>query len=114
MRDWGAAPPIPIIRRSRSSSGISMTEFQRIVVVIDPTAATQPGLDRGTRLARQLRAKLELFICDYDSSLMESRALDAGAIAKARAARLDAHLRRLRELAAPLTAAGLHGPGAAR
>jgi universal stress protein E len=84
-----------------------MTEFRRIVVVIDPTAATQPGLDRGTRLARQVRAKLELFICDYDSSLTESRALDAGAIAKARAALLDAHLRRLRELAAPLTAEGL-------
>jgi len=84
-----------------------MTTFRRVLVVIDPTATTQPGLERGARLAKQLRAKLELFICDYDPLLTESRVLDAGAVAKARAALLDSHLRRLHELAAPLQSAGL-------
>ncbi|HUL83830.1 MAG TPA: universal stress protein [Gammaproteobacteria bacterium] len=84
-----------------------MTAFRRILVVIDPTTATQPGLERGARLAKQLGAKLELFICDYNPLLTESRALDAGAVARARAALLDSDLRRLHELAAPLQSAGL-------
>jgi universal stress protein E len=84
-----------------------MADFKRILVVIDPTAAAQPGLERAARLAKQGRARLELFICDYDPLLTESRVLDAEAVAKARAALLDAHLRRLNELAAPLQASGL-------
>jgi universal stress protein E len=84
-----------------------MTDFQRILVVIDPTAASQPGLDRAARLGKQLRARLELFICDYEPLHHESRVLDKDALAKARAALLDAHRRRLRELAAPLQTAGL-------
>jgi len=84
-----------------------MADFQRILVVIDPTAAAQPGLERAARLAKQVRARLELFICDYDPQLTESRVLDAEAVAKARAALLDAHVRRLHELAAPLQAGGL-------
>jgi universal stress protein E len=90
-----------------------MTKPQRILVVIDPTAAAQPALERAAWIAKRLPASLELFICDYDPLLSESRVLEPDALEKARAATLDAHLRRLRDLAAPLQAAGLDASVAA-
>jgi universal stress protein E len=84
-----------------------MKKPQRILVVIDPTAAAQPALERAAGLAKRLNARLELFICDYDPLHAESRVLEPDALAKARTALLDAHLRRLHDLAEPLQAAGL-------
>jgi universal stress protein E len=88
-----------------------MAKPQRILVVIDPTANAQPALERATWFARRLPAELELLINDYDSVLGETgthaRRLNADAVAKARATRLDSHLSRLRALAAPLQAEGL-------
>jgi universal stress protein E len=80
---------------------------QRILVVVDPTAAAQPALQRSAALAKRSGARLDLFICDYDPELRESRMLDPGAVAKARAALLEARLRRLEELAAPLRTNGI-------
>src|SRR5215471_4378599 len=89
-----------------SHRGASMAKPQRILVVIDPTADAQPALERATWLARHLSAELEIFINDYDAALSPSatqaRGLNAQAAAKARAARLDPHFKRLRALAAPL------------
>jgi universal stress protein E len=87
-----------------------MAKTQRILVVIDPTASTQPALERAAWLAKRLSAKLELLINDYDARLRQTahaRGLNAEAAAKALAARLDSHLQRLRTLAAPLQAQGL-------
>jgi universal stress protein E len=88
-----------------------MGKPQRIVAVIDPTASAQPALERAAWLARRLPAQLELLINDYDPILGQAgthaRGLNADAAAKARAARLDAQLARLRALAAPLQAEGL-------
>lgn len=37
-----------------------------ILVVVDPTAAEQPAVERGARLARALGCDLDLFICHHD------------------------------------------------
>jgi universal stress protein E len=84
-----------------------MAKQQQILVVIDPTATAQPALERAAWLAKRSGGRLELFVCDYDPALKESRLLDAGAVANARAALLETRLNLLRELAAPLRANGL-------
>jgi universal stress protein E len=88
-----------------------MAKPQRILVVIDPTADAQPALERAAWLAKRLPAALELLINDYDPVLGQpgahARGLNAEAAAKARAARVDSQLTRLRALAAPLQAEGL-------
>jgi hypothetical protein len=40
-----------------------MTIDNRILIVVDPTSAEQPAVERGFALARQLRCPVELFIC---------------------------------------------------
>jgi universal stress protein E len=85
-----------------------MTEHKRVLVVIDPTAQSHPALERAAWLAKYMPASLELCICDYTSYLADSRLTKAAeTLAEARASVLDAHERRLQELAKPLTAAGL-------
>jgi universal stress protein E len=80
---------------------------KRILVVVDPTAASQPALERAAWLARGIPATLELFICDYSSHLLEQESLDAAALADARKNFVADHRRRLKDLARPLVAAGL-------
>jgi universal stress protein E len=46
-----------------------MKRLDRILAVVDPTATTQPALDKATLLARRFDATLELFICDFDPAL---------------------------------------------
>ena len=46
-----------------------MTSINKILVVIDPTAASQPALERIARLPRPLNAQLMLLICDYEPNL---------------------------------------------
>ena len=84
-----------------------MAKPQRILVVIDPTATAQPALQRAASLAKASGARLELFVCDYDAALTESRAFDREAVAKARTALIGSRLRRLHELAEPLQANGV-------
>jgi universal stress protein E len=91
-----------------------MAKQQRILVVIDPTASAQPALERAASVAKSGDAQLELFICDYDPTLKESRALGREAIAKARAALIESRLRRLHELAEPLQARGVEATVDAR
>jgi universal stress protein E len=84
-----------------------MTASKRILVVIDPTAKSQPGLERAVWLAKRLPATLELFICDYDAHLAETRMFEAAALAKARDSLIGNHRRNLQDLARPLVADGV-------
>jgi universal stress protein E len=84
-----------------------MPEPPRILVVVDPTAAVQPSLERSAWLARHFTgARLELFICDFDP-VLESRRGNRDAVSDARAVLVEGHRRRLLELAAPLAAEGI-------
>lgn len=78
-----------------------------ILVVVDPTAKSQPALERGAWLATSYGARLELFVCDYNPHLSENNAFDRAALAKARSSLLENHKKRLHELARPFSAAGL-------
>ncbi|MEO8466322.1 MAG: universal stress protein [Gammaproteobacteria bacterium] len=78
-----------------------MAAQQRILVVVDPTALAYPALERAAWLARAVPSALELFICDYDSSLADTRNADA------RGTRISQHKARLTQLAQPLIAAGI-------
>lgn len=41
-----------------------MSGYDRILIIVDPTAATQPAVSKGAILAERLGARLELFVCD--------------------------------------------------
>ena len=41
-----------------------MSDVKNILVVVDPTAEQQPGLEKAATLARRYGARLELFACD--------------------------------------------------
>lgn len=84
-----------------------MSTFKNILVVVDPTADSQPAVQRAALLARKTGARLEMFICAYDPQLVESQLIDVASIWKARAAYLENLLRRLHALAQPLLAEGL-------
>ena len=78
-----------------------MATQQRILVVVDPTALAHPAVERAAWVARAVPSTVELFICDYDSSLADTRN------AEARATRISQHKARLGQLAGPLIAAGI-------
>jgi universal stress protein E len=84
-----------------------MIPQKRVLVVVDPTASFHPAIERAAWLARQLPARVELFICDYDPHLANTRAATAAAMGEARAALLARHKQRLAQLAEPLTTSGL-------
>ena len=84
-----------------------MAESRRILVVVDPTTEEQPGLERAVWLAERLGATVELFVCDYDQHLAGERFYDADSLEAARTAVIDAHLRRLREIAQSIEARGV-------
>jgi universal stress protein E len=84
-----------------------MTESKRILAVVDPTSAPQPAVERAALLAKRLRWRLELFICDYDPQLVESAFLDVAGLVKASEALIDNRVRRLRQLANTLAAGDL-------
>ena len=83
-----------------------MTDPQRVLVVVDPTATFHPAIERATWLARHAPARLELFISDYAPQLADSRSQNT-AVTQTRAAVLDRHRNRLEQLAAPLRTSGL-------
>lgn len=82
-----------------------MPTMSRILAILDPTAATQPALDKALRLARATGAELALHACDPDPSRIQSLPLEAQH--EARAGLLDARRRWLETLAAPLAACGV-------
>lgn len=44
-----------------------MRQINKILVIVDPTADTHPGVEKAGALAQKLDARLELFICDTKS-----------------------------------------------
>lgn len=74
-----------------------MTDQQRVLVVVDPTASFHPSIERATWLANHTPARIELFISDN----ADTRSHGAAA-AEARAAIAERHRLRLEQLAAPL------------
>ena len=78
-----------------------------VLVIIDPTAKTQPALDRASWYARKTNAKVELFICDYDQYLAGDRFFDSKSLKKAREDLLNRRCHTLEELAAPLRQSGI-------
>jgi universal stress protein E len=81
---------------------------QTILVVIDLTAgAHQPALQRAAWLARQSRARLELFACDYDPDLDTGRLTTVWGPSPPRDRLLLRRRGQLEELAVPLRKDGL-------
>jgi universal stress protein E len=83
-----------------------MTDQQRVLVVVDPTASFHPAVERAGWLARHAPTRIELFISDYAPQLADTRSHGVAAT-QARAAILERHRNRLEQLAGPLRAAGL-------
>ncbi|MFW2403742.1 MAG: universal stress protein, partial [Gammaproteobacteria bacterium] len=78
-----------------------------MLIVVDPTAETQPALERGQSVAREWGLNVELFICDYSPQLVGSKLLNAERREQAKRGFLADQKARLDELAAPLRDAGL-------
>lgn len=80
-----------------------MKNVSTILVIVDPTSDTQPALDKAALLARRLKARLELFICDYRPGL-DADTTEAAAARNT----LIAHRREhLDKLAKPLRDSGI-------
>ena len=75
-----------------------MHEPKRILAVVDPTAGSQPAVERAAALARRIGARLELFICDYDPQLVDSASGEVHGLRKARTSLIDDRLSQLREI----------------
>jgi len=84
-----------------------MTSINKILVVIDPTAESQPALERIARLPRPITAQLMLVICDCEPNLGVGYTLGTETVAATRASVLARHRKRLEALATPLLAQGL-------
>ncbi len=78
-----------------------MQNISKIVTVIDPTAESQPALDRAAWLAKRTGAELELLICYYNEYLSGDRLFDSPSLEKARAEVIDSHAQELEKLAEP-------------
>ena len=78
-----------------------------ILVIVDPTADTQPALARAHWYARETGKTVELFICDYDQYLAGERFFDSRSLQKARADLLTRRRASLEKLAKPLRSDGL-------
>ncbi len=80
-----------------------------ILVVVDPEVTEkQPVVERAAWLARRVGAGLELFACEYDSTVETGRIAKAFGPAQSARDRLSAvHLERLEALARPLRAQGI-------
>jgi universal stress protein E len=84
-----------------------MTSINKILVVIDPTATSQPALDRIARLPRPVTAQLMLLVCEYEPTIGSGYAIPAAVIEATRESALARHRRLLETLAAPLREQGL-------
>lgn len=84
-----------------------MTSINKILVVVDPMATSQPALDRIASLPRPLTAQVMLLICDYEPTLASGYSIPAEVVAATRESALARHRKRLAALATPLKARGL-------
>jgi universal stress protein E len=84
-----------------------MTQFSRILCVIDPTQDSQPALQRATWLAKISGASIDLLICYYNEYLSGERFFDSRSLKKSREETLRLQERNLKTLAKPLVESGL-------
>jgi len=75
-----------------------MSRREIILVVIDPGADTHPALDRAIYLAKCLGMHLDLFVCDYDASLVAGKFLDKPGLKSAKEQTVREHLKFLDDL----------------
>jgi len=83
-----------------------------ILVIVDPTASEVPALSRAQWFASlgangSDRARVELFVCDYDQYLSGDRFFDSKSLQRAREELLARRRGELEARAAPLRAAGI-------
>ena len=84
-----------------------MKQIEKIMVIIDPTAEAQPGLDRAVYLAEKIGAALELFVCYYDSVLSGKPFFDDKGLQKSRKVAIERQVAGLEKMAAPLRERGV-------
>jgi universal stress protein E len=84
-----------------------MSNPNTVLVVIDPTAKDQPALDRAIQVAGGRRARLNLFICDYQPQIVGTKFLDSTKLRRAKENLIDQHIHRLEGMATRGRAAGL-------
>jgi universal stress protein E len=84
-----------------------MTEFSRILCVVDPTADNQPAIQRAAWLAGSSGAALELFICYYNEYLHGDQFFDSGSFKRTRDEAVEAHKNRLEKMAQPFRDKGI-------
>lgn len=84
-----------------------MQKISQIMCVVDPTAKTQPALQRAAWLATNTGAELELLVCYYNEYLSGDRLFDSPSLEKAREEIINGHEKNLEELAEPLRNTGL-------
>jgi universal stress protein E len=77
-------------------------EIRSILVVLDPSAALQPALDKAAAIAAASGARLRLFCCDHDPRLTARLMLSPDALSAARAGYLRRRREWLQSLAATL------------
>ncbi len=82
-----------------------MGAIQKILIVIDPTATKQTGVERVARLLRPLKAQIRLVICDYEPDLGIGLAADS--VAAVRSSLMLRHEKALGALANRLRKEGL-------
>jgi len=78
-----------------------MKRIDTILTIVDPTAVTQPAVVKAVQLAQALKARVELFVCDYRAGL------EAAGAEGARATLLEHRRSMLEELAAPHRKGGI-------
>lgn len=84
-----------------------MTNFSRILCVIDPTSDAQPALQRAAWLAGRSGGILELFVCYYNEYLRADQFFDSRSLERTRKEAIRLHEDRLEKLAGPLRESGL-------
>jgi universal stress protein E len=84
-----------------------MKRLDRILAIIDPTAAAQPALDKATLLARRFGATLELFICDFDPALSGQPYFDTQKLRQLREEFVSERVEFLEEMADDLRGRGI-------
>jgi universal stress protein E len=84
-----------------------MNKISKVLTVIDPTSADQPGLRRAFWLAKKTGAELELLVCYYNEYLSGDRLFDSPSLEKARLEIIQNQEKHLEVIAEPLRAEGI-------
>ena len=84
-----------------------MLNIKKVIVVIDPSSASQPGLQKLLQLARLVDFDLKLIACEYTQYLVEGYYFDAVDVTRLRKDYLQERKSMLEALAEPLREKGL-------